>query len=83
LKIINDSYTLTDPTACVGEATTLSMSGSEIGVTYQLRLDSDDTPVGAPVAGTGAGIDFAFIALACLQPTMCLQPLTLAAVRPS
>jgi hypothetical protein len=41
----------------VGTSSTLSLSGSESGVNYQLRTGT--TPVGSPVAGTGAAISFA------------------------
>jgi hypothetical protein len=53
-----NSFTLTNRTICAGETATITQSGSEVGVTYQLRLNSDNTPVGAAVAGDGNSIDF-------------------------
>ncbi|MBK7030681.1 MAG: PKD domain-containing protein [Bacteroidales bacterium] len=41
--------------ACVG--TTIGLDNSEVGVSYQLRLDGI-TDIGAPVAGTGSAITF-------------------------
>ena len=38
---------------CQGTGTDIQIAGSETGVTYQLRNDATDTPIGAPVAGTG------------------------------
>jgi len=52
------SYTLPDATICRFGSTSLTLSGSESGVDYQLRDDSDDSNVGSPVAGTGSSIDF-------------------------
>jgi gliding motility-associated-like protein len=42
---------------CSGSATSIRISGSQPGVTYQLRNDAGDIDVGAPVAGTGGDID--------------------------
>ncbi|MCL3782722.1 DNRLRE domain-containing protein, partial [Prolixibacteraceae bacterium JC049] len=52
------NYTLTSPTICSGGTATITMSGSESGVSYQLRNNSDDSNVGSPVSGTGNSIDF-------------------------
>jgi gliding motility-associated-like protein len=38
---------------CEGSGTDIQINNSEVGVTYQLRDDATDTPIGAPVAGTG------------------------------
>jgi hypothetical protein len=54
----DNSFTLSDPTICEGADATITMSGSEVGVTYQLRLNSDNSAVGAPIAGTGAAVNF-------------------------
>ena len=54
----DDSFTISDDGACVPGTFTLTMSSSEVGVSYQLRLDSDDSNVGAPIAGTGSPISF-------------------------
>jgi uncharacterized protein YjdB len=47
-----------DPSTCVGTAVNITLVGSETGVNYQLRLDSDDSNVGTAVAGTGSDITF-------------------------
>ena len=54
----DDSYTVSDPTVCYGTNATITVSGSEIGVDYQLRVDANDTPVGVVVSGTGSSISF-------------------------
>ena len=41
---------------CVGGSTTITVALSQVGISYQLRDDSDDSPVGVPVVGTGATI---------------------------
>jgi hypothetical protein len=41
---------------CAGGNTTVNLSGSEIGVSYQLKIDGAD--VGTPIVGTGSGISF-------------------------
>jgi hypothetical protein len=56
--IPDNSYALTNPTICVGEAAVIQMSGSENGVSYQLRLESDNTDVGPAIEGTGNAIEF-------------------------
>ncbi|MFT4522296.1 MAG: hypothetical protein ACI8ZN_001241 [Bacteroidia bacterium] len=43
---------------CSGSSSTISIAGSESGYSYQLRDDSDDSPVGSPVIGTGSTINF-------------------------
>lgn len=40
----------------VGESTSVTVAGSQIGVNYQLRKNSDNSSVGGPVAGTGGTI---------------------------
>ncbi len=50
---------LTSPSACAGESTIITLSNSVAGVTYQLRLDSDNTNVGAAIPGNGNDINFA------------------------
>lgn len=52
------SYTLSDPVICFGNTATITQSGSQAGVTYQLRLNSDNSLVGSSVAGTGSAINF-------------------------
>ncbi len=41
---------------CVGGSTTVTVELSEVGISYQLRNDADDSPVGPAVVGTGATI---------------------------
>ncbi len=41
---------------CVGGTTSVTVSLSQIGVSYQLRNDADDSPIGSAVVGTGATI---------------------------
>ena len=43
---------------CIGDSATISISGSEVGVTYQLRDDSDSSAIGLPISGTGGVISF-------------------------
>jgi len=58
LSATNDLlYLAGDPTG--PHTSVLSLSGSEVGVTYQLRTGT--TNVGAPVAGTGGLISFATV----------------------
>ena len=42
---------------CSGTGTNIQVSNSEVGVTYQLRDNSDNSLIGAAVAGTGAAIN--------------------------
>ncbi|MCW5911168.1 MAG: gliding motility-associated C-terminal domain-containing protein [Cyclobacteriaceae bacterium] len=41
-------------TICFGTSTAIQVAGSEAGVSYQLRNNVDNSPIGAPVAGTGS-----------------------------
>ncbi|MBT1686601.1 T9SS type B sorting domain-containing protein [Dawidia soli] len=41
---------------CVGGSTNIYLYNSEIGVTYQLRNDADNSNMGSPVAGNGGTI---------------------------
>ena len=52
------SFDVSDPIICLNEVATIELSGSEIGVDYQLRLNSDDSNVGSAVSGTGSTISF-------------------------
>jgi gliding motility-associated-like protein len=42
---------------CVGGSTSITISSSETGVSYQLRNDSDNSLIGTPVAGNGGQLD--------------------------
>ena len=46
----NLTYTLSDPTICNGGSATITQSGSEVGVNYQLQLVATSANVGAPVS---------------------------------
>jgi len=56
---LNIGLTITAQSAsiCSGTATNIQVANSEVGVTYQLRDDSDDSLIGTTVAGTGATIN--------------------------
>ncbi len=41
---------------CTGGITDITVSGSQVGVSYQLRNDADDSIIGSLVAGTGGDI---------------------------
>jgi len=41
---------------CIGGSSAITVAGSEIGVSYQLRNNADNSLVGAAVAGTGSSI---------------------------
>jgi gliding motility-associated-like protein len=41
---------------CIGGSSAITVAASEVGVSYQLRNDADDSPVGAAVAGSGSSI---------------------------
>ncbi len=41
-------------TICFGTSTAIQVANSEVGVSYQLRNNSDNTTIGAPVTGTGS-----------------------------
>ena len=47
------SQVVGDPTICTGSTASISVANSVLGTRYQLRLDSNDSPVGASVNGTG------------------------------
>jgi hypothetical protein len=51
------NYSLTGTSICAGEMATIAMGGSESTANYQLRLESNNTPVGPLVPGTGNAID--------------------------
>jgi hypothetical protein len=81
----DNSLAVSDPTVCAGEDATITLSNSVVGVSYQLRLDSDDSNVGAAIAGTGGDIDFVLTSpaasanynvLATVDATSCEAELT-------
>jgi hypothetical protein len=54
----DNSFTLSDPAICAGETATITQSGSEVGVDYQLRIEGSNVPVGNPITVTGLAISF-------------------------
>jgi hypothetical protein len=54
----NATYTLSEETICAGETATITQSGSEVGVDYQLRIEGSNVPVGNPITVTGLAISF-------------------------
>jgi hypothetical protein len=60
-----DSFTssVQDDIICYNTSTNIVVENSENGVTYQLQLASDSSPVGTPVAGTGGNINLSTGAL--------------------
>lgn len=61
----NPALTVTGPAAtlCTGGNASIDIANSEVGVSYQLRNDADDSLIGAAVAGTGASISLSTGAL--------------------
>ncbi len=51
------TVTSADATVCEGGTTNIVVANSEVGVTYQLRDDNGDTPVGPPQPGNGAALN--------------------------
>jgi hypothetical protein len=56
----DNGNTITDPTSCEGSNASMVVEGTGPGITYQLRLNSDDTEVGLPVS-SGPGGDITLI----------------------
>ncbi len=54
----DQSLALNNPAVCPGGTASITLTNSESGVNYQLRLDSDDSDVGTAIAGTGGNITF-------------------------
>ncbi len=52
---------------CSGGITDVTVSNSEVGVSYQLRNDAGDIPVGTPVIGTGVTISLSTGSLVASQ----------------
>jgi PKD repeat protein len=62
----NVSYTVTANPVCAGSNGSIELSGSEIGVSYQVR--SGTTNIGSPVAGTGGALSLPVLASALTGP---------------
>ncbi|WP_348714254.1 VCBS domain-containing protein, partial [Tenacibaculum sp. 190130A14a] len=58
LCVIDDTLAVSDDTICVGGTGDIIVSNSILGRNYQLRLESNDSNVGAAIAGTGGNITF-------------------------
>lgn len=79
-----------DVSICSGQGTTITLFGSELGVSYQLR-DASNTPIGFPVIGTGGNINFAtsptstttYNVIAGLCPSAYLDTVTVTVFQPS
>jgi len=54
----DQSLALNNPSICPGGTASIILTNSESGISYQLRLDSDNSNVGSTVAGTGGNITF-------------------------
>jgi hypothetical protein len=46
---------VTDPTICEGQTASIVVESAAAGISYQLRLNSDDSPVGTPVSSGPGG----------------------------
>jgi len=46
---------VSDPTVCAGTIANIVVTGASAGITYQLRLNSDNTSVGSPVSSGPGG----------------------------
>ena len=49
---------LSDPSICRGQDANITLSNSFAGISYQLRLNSNDTNVGDPQTGAGGALSF-------------------------
>ena len=54
---------VSDPQICEGADADIMVTSSVLGVSYQLRLNSDDSTVGSAIAGTGSDITFTISSL--------------------
>ncbi len=50
-----NNNTVSDPTTCINVPVNIIISAAPGGITYQLRLNSDNSPVGSPVSSMGGG----------------------------
>lgn len=57
-SIPQDNLTFDNEEVCIGDTISLILENSELGIQYQLQLDSDGSNVGAPIIGTGGNITF-------------------------
>ncbi|CAM1335044.1 conserved protein of unknown function [Tenacibaculum aestuariivivum] len=54
----NDSLTVSDDVICSTETGAITLTNAQVGIVYQLRLDSNDTNIGASQVGAGADLTF-------------------------
>ena len=54
----NNTLTLGDDIICIGDVADINVFNSDLGVTYQLRLDSDNSNVGIAQTGNGGTLTF-------------------------
>jgi hypothetical protein len=54
----NATLTVTDPVVCLGSFATITVQNAQSNVSYQLRLDSDNSNIGFPVIGDGSNSSF-------------------------
>ncbi|MCX7985523.1 MAG: hypothetical protein N2662_01100, partial [Bacteroidales bacterium] len=52
------SATAVSSTICEGASTNIQLSGSQVGVTYQLRNNADNSLIGPSIPGTGSTLSF-------------------------
>ncbi len=50
-----ENNSVSDPVACINTPANIIIAGTLPGITYQLRLNADNTPVGSPVSSMGGG----------------------------
>ena len=50
-----DNNAVSDPTTCIDAPANIIISAAPAGISYQLRLNSDNSPVGSPVSSMGGG----------------------------
>ncbi len=50
-----NNNTVSDPTTCINVPVNIIISAAPAGIAYQLRLNSDNSPVGPPVSSMGGG----------------------------
>jgi hypothetical protein len=55
-SLLNYTASAVSPTICENSSTQIQLSGSQAGVTYQLRNNADNSNIGPSVPGTGSSI---------------------------
>ena len=57
-ELPTNSLTINETPICIGETTGITIQNSQIGISYQLRLDSTNANISTPINGTGGDISF-------------------------